>query len=126
MLADGNYVELGCDLEKVLGYKYSTDRDSVYLSPCSLDKNAKTKREILCYTSKIFDPIGLCLPVTVRSKLIMRDLWAKKLNWDDVISDEYQSTWSSLYSDLSRLSSLQFPRYVINDDEPNLYLFSDA
>ena len=127
MISDENYVDHGCDLEKVLGYRFSTERDSIQLSPSRFDQNVITKRSILSNISKVFDPMGLCLPVTVRGRLIMRDLWTKKLDWDDEIPSEFQSSWSSLHSDLSQLCSLQFSRCAIYDNMPSeLYIFCDA
>ena len=34
-----------------------------------------TKRYVLSESSKIFDPIGLLLPVTVKARIFMQDLW---------------------------------------------------
>ena len=48
-------------------YKYSTKTDVFKLSVTVFDKDVKTKRGILCQTSKLFDPLGLYLTVTVRS-----------------------------------------------------------
>ena len=44
MINDGKYIEHGCTLDKVLGYKYDAAADSLTLSPVNLDANANTKR----------------------------------------------------------------------------------
>ena len=42
-----------------------------------------TKRDVLSYVSKIFDPIGFISPVMVQPKLILQIVWLVKQGWDD-------------------------------------------
>ena len=127
MIEDDNFVDHGCDLEKVLGYKYSTSNDVIQLTERCIDGKVKTKRGILSEASKIFGPLGLCLPVTVRSKMLLRDLWSSKLAWDEVIAQQFQNLWSNLSHDLSQLGNFQFTRCAVNNDLPSdLYIFCDA
>ena len=44
--------------------------------------------------------------------MLLRDLWSQKLDWDDIVSKEFQNLWSALSCDLAKLDSLQFPRFV--------------
>ena len=80
MISDNKYIEHKNPYEKLLGYKYSTKTDVFKLSGTVFDKDAKTKRGILCQTSKLFEPLGLYLPLTVRSKILMRELWSQNLS----------------------------------------------
>ena len=127
MIEDQNFVDHGCELEKVLGYKYSTLNDTIQISNPHIDHNVKTKRGILSQTSKVFDPLSLCLPVTVRGKVILRELWSQKVDWDEEISSDSLSKWSALSKDLSQLPSLVFPRFCIDKDKSSeLYIFCDS
>ena len=127
MTEDGNISSHGNDYEKVLGIKYLLANDSIQLSDSVLDPNACTKRSVLSQISKIFDPLGLCLPVSTRGKLLMRKLWELKLSWDVPIPEDLQKEWGKLCSDLSQLSSLSFPRSCVNQDEENsMCIFTDA
>ena len=90
---DGNFVEHGAKTEKVLGYIYSPKKDSISINVDKINPQAATKREVLSETSKVFDPLSLCLPVTIRGHLLMRDLWVEKLTWDEEIPSEYQKIW---------------------------------
>ena len=124
---DGNFVEHGAKTEKVLGYIYSPKKDSISINVDKINPQAATKREVLSETSKVFDPLPLCLPVTIRGHLLMRDLWVEKLTWDEEIPSEYQKIWKELSKDLCELGSLSFTRNVVDSDGPgSLYLFSDA
>ena len=93
MIDDDNFIDHGCDLEKVLGYKYSTPNYIIQLTERCIDGKVKTKGGILSQASKINDLLGSCLPVTVRSKMLLRDLWSSRLAWDEVITQQFQNLW---------------------------------
>ena len=64
---------------------------------------------------------------TIKGKMLLRDLWSQKLDWDDIVSKEFQNLWSALSRDLAKLDSLQFPRFVISEDDlDDFYIFCDA
>ena len=130
MSQDVRLVEHGCEFDKVLGYKYSPSRDVMKLSNCKLDANANTKRTILSQTSKVFDPLSFVAPVSIRGKTLISSLWNKKPSknhWDELVPEEARKTWTTLNKDLSRLSSLEFQRYSLSQDDPaNLFIFCDA
>ena len=119
IIEDHNFVLHGCELEKVLDCKYSTLNDTIQLFDSHIDFDVKTKRGILSQTSKLFDPLSLRLPVTVRGKVLLRDLWSQKVDWDDKINSDSIAKWSALSKDLSQLTSVEFPRFCIDKDKPS-------
>ena len=68
MTEDQNFVEHGCELEKVLGYKYSTQNDTVQISNTQIDPKVNSKRGVLSQVAKVFDPISLA---------ILRKIWSE-------------------------------------------------
>jgi len=74
----------------VLGIHWHTDIDNISLIPkTTMDaSNLTTKREILQDSSKVFDPLGLAVPVTVRANLLIQTLWQKQLQWDEPLEPE--------------------------------------
>ena len=92
------------------------ESDSVELSDSTLDPSTNTKRSILSQISKVFDPLGLFLPVTTKGKILMRELWSLKLSWDEPVPENLQREWSKHCSDLSQLSSIPLPRSCANQD----------
>ena len=129
MIKDKKYVEHGCDLEKVLGYKYNTKNDTIQISNSNINFNVNTKRGVLAQISKVFDPLSLCLPVTLNGKLLMRLFWEHKdkWGWDNGMSRELHGVWSSLSKDMARLNELRFPRHAVDSDNAlDLYVFTDA
>ena len=127
MRKDESLASHGNNYEKVLGLKYFMESDCVQLSDSTLDPSTNTKRSILSQISKVFDPLGLFLPVTTKGKILMRELWSLKLSWDEPVPENLQREWSKHCSDLSQLSSIPLPRSCANQDSNNsLCIFCDA
>ena len=78
MIKDDRFLEHKCSLEKVLGYRYSTNSDFMQLANPQIDNTVNTKRGVLFQISKIFDPLGVAAPVTVRGKTLMSGIWDEK------------------------------------------------
>ena len=60
----------------------------LHISNKEVLQEANTKRKILAQSSKVFDPLSLCQPVTARSKILIRRLWSLNLGWDENITVE--------------------------------------
>jgi hypothetical protein len=114
--------------EKLLGYNYFPKSDAIAVAGASFNDNPQfSKRIILSEISKIFDPLGLCSPVTVRGKLLMKRIWTSKVGWDEPLPEEIIADWLQLKHDLQTLSEVQFDRKVARkDEEVSLILFTDA
>ena len=114
--------------EKVLGYKYLIEADEIQVNEINLNLEACTKRDILSQISKVFDPLGLYLPVTTKGKILMRELWTQKLSWDDTLPEPLKKQWTKLGADLCKLSSVSFPRNCISDVDSDCQwvVFCDA
>ena len=127
MKKDNTMSDHGLNEEKVLGYKYNVSLDSIKISNDAIDLNINSKRKILSQLSSIFDPLGLCLPVTVRGKFFIKNLWSKKLEWDQEVDSSIKISWSKLAVDLNKLCTLNFPRNVVNNKyQTSLFIFCDA
>ena len=76
MIKDKKYVEHGCDLEKVLGYKYNTKQDTIQISNSKINCNVNTKRGVLAQISKVFDPLSLS-PCVIKWQIINETFFGK-------------------------------------------------
>ena len=98
------------DTVKVLGLCWNVNLDK--LSLCSKPELATctpvTKREILRFTSSIFDPLGLVTPVTVTAKLLLQELWQGTVSWDTELNETYQLKWASITADILVVSQQYF------------------
>ncbi|XP_071177853.1 uncharacterized protein [Mytilus edulis] len=98
-LATSQNVNDGNNCITVLGLRWNTkdDRVSFGFKPLSMLPDYQiTKREILRRSSKIYDPLGILSLVTVRSKILLQDLWTQKLGWDEQIPDEIRPQLHSI------------------------------
>ena len=82
---DGVSAEHGSNIEKVLGYKFDLDNDSMSLNEYKISEHASTKRQILSEISKIYDPLSLFSPVTVKARCLMQEIWLKGTAWDQKV-----------------------------------------
>ena len=97
-----------------LGMIWTTTADTLSLAIKDLLKDSHppiTKREVLQKSSKIFDPLGLLAPVTIQSKLLLQDMWQKRVQWNEPLHEELQNQWICLAEDIHKAASLSIPRY---------------
>ena len=108
---------------------WDAKEDTVSLQQPSLVKSqVATKREILRQTSRLFDPLGLLSPVTIRAKLLIQDLWRMKYDWDTPLPDDLQVRWHCIVDDLEISAKQRFARpYCREGTSPlTLHVFVDA
>ena len=68
---------------KILGMRWDPTKDEMSFAERNIPiLDVVTKRTILRYSSKIFDPLGLLSPVTVSAKILLQELWKDKYAWD--------------------------------------------
>ena len=97
---------------KVLGMLWNTQTDSIHLSPCTGTSNspALTKREVLRWSSTIFDPLGLITPVTISAKLFLQQLWQEHIGWDIRLNDNLCARWMEIADNIRGATTLSFRR----------------
>ena len=116
-------------IERALGVLWDPNYDVLKVKCVNKDVPF-TKRGILSFTSSIFDPLGILAPAILFPKLLIQELWRKKIDWDDVIPNELLIRWTKWRSNLSKLSSIYIPRWYytmqIHNQTVELHIFADA
>ena len=118
--------------ESVLGVRWKPDLDKLYFKVNSPPtSNHTTKRKVLSTINKIYDPIGLLAPFTVKMKILMRKIWANepKIDWDEPLTQSLLEEWNRLLMQIAGIDKLTFQRSLtppIQCHEPKLILFSDG
>ena len=118
----------GEEVEKLLGYIYSPKNDTLKVSgppPLHLKSGNTTKRSVLSSLASVFDPLGLVLPVTVQGKILLKDIWSMKYEWDDELPSDLLKRWDKIFKDLCSICEIEFPRKSYKD-KVSLYIFTDA
>ena len=119
-------------IERVLGVQWNPGPDVLEFglnSPISLTD--VTKRTLLGFIMKLFDPLGLLTPITVKMKILMRKLWScyPRLQWDDILPIEIQRQWTKIIDDLNQSGRVVFNRSITPqqaEGSPVLVVFSDG
>jgi len=117
----------------VLGLRWATTSDCLSLSLKGIHHRTTTmttKREILKDASKLFDPLGIASPVSVRAKLFMQKLWHLHVDWDEPLDAVVREEWTTIMDDIQKLSELALDRRYFQKEfsraDANLHVFADA
>ncbi|XP_031341031.1 uncharacterized protein LOC116169144 [Photinus pyralis] len=114
---------------KTLGLMWDNNRDTIgYSLSFDVNENKVTKRTILSIVAKIFDPLGLLGPITVKIKIILQRLWSEQLNWDESVPLHIYTEWKRIVNSLKNIENVRLPRQVTiqNYTELELHGFCDA
>ena len=99
---------------RVLGQLWNPETDSLIMIFSAALKNVETnvitKRSILSVAAKIYDPLGLISPVTLRFKQMFQELCKSKVDWDEPLNDEFCEEWNQIIEKLKEASHLSIRR----------------
>ena len=120
-----NVITKRVEHSKVLGLKWFPETDLFHFKEIKFD-DIHTKRGVLSDMAKIFDPLGYILPITVRGRLLIQDLWRSNLKWDTVLPCKFINVWKDLQRDVKLSLSLPIPRVLTTVCDVELHVFCDA
>lgn len=64
----------------------------------------------LCFTAKLFDPLGFLSPITIAAKIFIQEIWSLKRDWDEPLPNQVALKWINFVDDLKELPKLTVPR----------------
>ena len=97
---------------KVLGLHWDPHNDVIGYPHYQKSTNEEvTKRDLMKTIGKLYDPLGLLSPVTVRAKIIMQQVWKASLPWDEPLPPALLQQFRILEDDLQTVTRLQVPTY---------------
>ena len=117
---------------KVLGMKWLATSDAFSFSIASLpDGRCITKRIVLSYLSRLFDPLGIAAPYVMGMECLFQDLWRAGLQWDDELPSEFRVQFLRWVDGLQVLQQWSIPRSYTGSGWSNirglaLHAFGDA
>ncbi|XP_071053632.1 uncharacterized protein [Onthophagus taurus] len=88
-----------------------------------------TKRSVLSFIARLFDPLGWLSPLIVTAKIFMQDLWIRKLDWDESLPNDLALKWISFLNDIRTIPAIRVPRWLgieQNVTSIELHGFADA
>jgi hypothetical protein len=113
---------------KTLGLVWNCKNDTLKYTVNANFKECPTKRSVLSTIAQIYDILGLLSPVIVKAKILIQEMWALKLDWDDPLPIHIREKWMKLSDQLHMLNTLQIPRKIISNaqNQVELHGFCDS
>ncbi len=115
-------------LVKTLGVIYLCEEDQFSFHMETPLVKKWTKREILSFEARLYDPHGFVSPFIIISRMILQRLWKLKLGWDDGLPEEVELQWREWLQGLALLPRLRIDRCLTQSNVQNaeLHVFCDA
>lgn len=109
---DQNSKCLESETASILGLEWKPQPD-VFTVKLQLDNEVQslTKKTLLSEIYKVFDPLGLCVPITIKGKLMMQAVWKEGIEWNSLVSNDLKAHYLEYRTELKELSKFEAPRY---------------
>ena len=123
---------LDSDIVKILGLKWIRLSDSFSYEGVSVPANlTPTKRVILSFLARLFDPLGFLTPFLILCKILLQEIWQLGLDWDMEIPSELSRKFVRWVGGLKAIRDWQIPRCYSQDGWSSLvgfelHVFGDA
>ena len=121
------------DKTKVLGIHWNIETDEIFFDTIETVEYAKTlpvtKRSLLKYTAKIFDPLGVLCPFVIKLKALFQEMCVEKVDWDEELQGDFRLKYFNSISELQELQRISLPRCYFKEKKivsVQLHGFSDA
>lgn len=124
---------------KVLGLSWRPHNDEFMFETDDLVDYMKTKidtkRGVLQTAARIFDPIGLLSPFTIRVKCLFQAMWERGISWDESLPEDLSTRWHQWCTEIPCLKTISIcRRYDAEEDEDlntaitqrEIHVFTDA
>ncbi|XP_048480502.1 uncharacterized protein LOC125489262 [Plutella xylostella] len=98
---------------KALGLNLDVQKDCFIInSPVPFNEEVITKREVLSYISKFYDPLGFAGPIVIKAKSIISRIWYNNTAWDERIPAELADEWLQFVRSLAAMQPININRYI--------------
>ncbi|CDW53743.1 RVT 1 and Peptidase A17 and DUF1758 domain contai ning protein [Trichuris trichiura] len=121
------------DVSKVLGMLWDRTSDNfTFKVPTGITLSSPgTKRELVSMAAKLYDPLGLLTPSTIRAKILFQRTWQSGTAWDETLPEDITREWWSWRLELTALPLVTLARRLIpmrKEDvaTKDLHVFTDA
>merc|ERR1711874_277380 len=110
------------------GLRWNTKTDELEYNK-KIKINIKySKRKVLETSNSLFDPLGYLIPVEIKCRLFLQQLWEQKLEWDMLFNnlEEFKKEWDNIREECKEAQEIKFERKLSLKEEIQLHIFSDA
>ncbi|XP_012227904.1 uncharacterized protein [Linepithema humile] len=122
-----NHLILKDESLKVLGLSWLPLEDAFRFIVNFAASDAPTKRSILSFIARLYDPLGWAAPVVIVAKILLQELWLLRCDWDAPLPDTLLQRWSDYVAE--NLNKIRIPRWTgqhSSDLAYEIHGFADA
>ena len=92
--------------------RWDRSLDTLMLAPRILETGHPTKRMVLRGLASHFDPLGLMVPVTINGKILMKDIWETKCDWDEPLPADLAEKWQLIKEEFAKMHDIPVKRNI--------------
>lgn len=128
-------MDLGSDVlptQRTLGVVWDIESDEINFQ-VSKEMKPYTRRGVLSMINSLFDPLGFVSPVTLRGKVLLREMMqpSSSTNWDDPLPESLREQWENWVESLHYLKDIKIPRMygrfsLVRASGVQVHVFCDA
>ncbi|XP_037944278.1 uncharacterized protein LOC119677081 [Teleopsis dalmanni] len=87
-----------------------------------------TKQSVMKALARIYDPLGIIAPFTVRLKILLQNIWKVKYEWDAPLNDEMCYEFEAWRNELKILRHFKISRCLCHAEKSfiEIHIFADA
>lgn len=113
--------------QKVLGVVWNVQNDLLRVRIVE-GEDTDTKRKLLSFIARTFDPLGILSPATIILKFLLQELWQAKLEWDDHLPEEIKDKCNRFKREIQHFKRVKLPRHLglTSNTKFELHGFCDA
>ncbi|XP_070134695.1 uncharacterized protein [Drosophila bipectinata] len=123
--------------QKILGMRWQVATDDFRFNveyhrvPKSVlsGERVPTKREFLSLLMSTFDPLGFLCCLMITAKLLLREIWRQKIQWDEPLPEEIGRAFAAWRRELDAVGQFRCPRHYFGRGAVRtieLHVFVDA
>ena len=97
----------GLPMVKTLGVTWLPGEDVFTFNANPPEKDFPlTKRNFLKKIAKLFDPLGFLAPFIIHAKILLQEIWAAGMDWDDLFLGDLASKARKWFKELEDLPTI--------------------
>jgi hypothetical protein len=102
---------------RVLGSLWNPLTDQIIIDVRSvsdkLERSEPTKRNVVGASARIYDPMGILSPLTIRFKIFFQQICSTKIEWDTRLTGNLLHQWEALIASLSQVHPITIKRQLV-------------
>jgi len=80
----------------VLDLNWNKENDTLGLVSSLLKSQANVQiiKTVILSAQRVFDPIGMSSPITLKPKLLLQERWSHKIDWDTEVPENIKNNFN--------------------------------